>query len=317
MLCFPDLSPSLEKHENNVDSYPNYGNQSNVGDDVYEKYDQLNVGNDGFKYDKSSPANAFKYDSPANAFKYDSPANAFKYDKSSTSSMGMMMDGKVTSKWVQPGKFFRERMLKAGTIMPMPDIKDKMPKRSFLPRVISSKLPFSTSKIVEMKKIFHARENSSMLAAAVSECERAPSTGETKRCVGSVEDMIDFAISMLGRNMVVRTTENNKGSKNDVMIETVSGINVGRVTKSVSCHQSLFPYLLYYCHSVPKVQVYEANILDPKTKVKINHRVAICHVDTSSWEAGHEAFMALSSSPGKIKVCHWIFENDMTWTTAD
>ncbi|KAG5522221.1 hypothetical protein RHGRI_034411 [Rhododendron griersonianum] len=229
--------------------------------------------------------------------------------------MGMMMGGKVVSKWVEPGKFFRERMLKAGTVMPMPDIKDKMPKRSFLPRVISSKLPFSTSKIVEVKKIFHAGENSSMasmLAAAVSECERAPSRGETKRYVASMEDMIDFAISMLGRNMVVRTTKNNKGSKKDVMIGKVSGINVGRVTKSVSCHQSLFPYLLYYCHSVPKVWVYEADILDPKTKIKINHGVAICHVDTSSWKAGHEAFMALGSGPGKIEVCHWIFENDMT-----
>ncbi|KAF7123850.1 hypothetical protein RHSIM_Rhsim12G0118900 [Rhododendron simsii] len=140
--------PCLGKHDNNIDSYPNYGDQPNVDDDVYEKYDQSNIVNDGFKNDKSSPANSFKYDksnptnafkydklSPANEFKYDklSPAKAFKYDKSSTSSMGMMMmGGKVVSKWVEPGKFFRERMLKAGTIMPMPDIKDKMPKRSFL-----------------------------------------------------------------------------------------------------------------------------------------------------------------------------------------
>ncbi|KAE9454093.1 hypothetical protein C3L33_14005, partial [Rhododendron williamsianum] len=133
----------------------------------------------------------------------------------------------------------------------------------------------------------------SILAAGVGECERAPSAGETKRCVGSVEDMIDFSISVLGRNVVVRTTENTEGSKKDVMIGKVNGINGG------------------------KVRVYEADILDPKTKAKINHGVAICHVDTSSWSAGHGAFMALGSGPGKIEVCHWIFENDMTWTTAD
>ena len=45
-------------------------------------------------------------------------------------------------------------MLKKGKVMPMPDIKDKMPERSFLPRSISSKLPFSTSKISELKKFF-------------------------------------------------------------------------------------------------------------------------------------------------------------------
>ena len=56
--------------------------------------------------------------------------------------------------WRLQGIFFRESMLKKGKVMPMPDIKDKMPERSFLPRSISSKIPFSTSKISELKKIF-------------------------------------------------------------------------------------------------------------------------------------------------------------------
>ncbi|KAI8528304.1 hypothetical protein RHMOL_Rhmol12G0139900 [Rhododendron molle] len=324
-----------------VDTFANYRDQSNVGDDSFTSYAKnsnaakanfvnygksFNEGTDKFTgYGKGASGHSIGFETYGvnNTFKdYAKTGVSFsKYVNASvTSSMGMKMGGKAVNKWVEPGKFFREGMLKTGTIMPMPDIKDKMPKRSFLPRVISSKLPFSTSKIMEMKKIFHAGENSSMasmLAAAVGECERAPSAGETKRCVGSVEDMIDFSISVLGRNVVVRTTENTEGSKKDVMIGKVNGINGGKVTKSVSCHQSLFPYLLYYCHSVPKVRVYEADILDPKTKAKINHGVAICHVDTSSWSAGHGAFMALGSGPGKIEVCHWIFENDMTWATAD
>ncbi|KAK4383224.1 Polygalacturonase-1 non-catalytic subunit beta [Sesamum angolense] len=152
---------------------------------------------------------------------------------------------------------------------------------------------------------------------ALAECERAPSAGETKRCVGSVEDMIDFAVSVLGHDVVVRTTKGVKGSSQDVMMGKVKGINGGRVTKSVSCHQSLYPYLLYYCHSVPKVRVYEADILEVETKTTINHGVAICHVDTSMWSPRHGAFLALGSGPGLIEVCHWIFENDMNWTTAD
>ena len=129
--------------------------------------------------------------------------------------------------------------------------------------------------------------------------------------------MIDFATSVLGRNVVVRTTENTRGSRGNILIGSVKGINGGKVTKSVSCHRSLFPCLLYYCHSVPKVRVYEADILDPKTKDKVNRGVAICHVDTSSWSPGHGAFIALGSGPGKIEVCHWIFETDMTWAVAD
>ncbi|KAJ9567935.1 hypothetical protein OSB04_003901 [Centaurea solstitialis] len=31
-----------------------------------------------------------------------------------------------------------------------------------------------------------------------------------------------------------------------------------------------------------------------------------------TWSPGHGAFVALGSGPGRIEVCHWIFENDMT-----
>ncbi|KAK8567687.1 hypothetical protein V6N13_105643 [Hibiscus sabdariffa] len=227
---------------------------------------------------------------------------------------------RFVNKWVEPGKFFRENMLKQGTVMPMPDIKDKLPPRSFLPRIILYNLPFSSSKIGELKRIFHAGDNSSLeniMLDALNECERAPSPGETKRCVGSAEDLLDFASSVLGPNVVVKTTENVNGSKTNITIGAIRKINGGRVTKSVSCHQSLYPYLLYYCHSVPKVRVYEADILDPNSMEKINNGVAICHLDTSAWSPGHGAFLALDSGPGQIEVCHWIFENDMTWTIAD
>ncbi|KAH0668977.1 hypothetical protein KY289_023470 [Solanum tuberosum] len=83
------------------------------------------------------------------------------------------------------------------------------------------------------------------------------------------------------------------------MIGSVKGINGGKVTKSVSCHQTLYPSLLYYYHSVPKVRVYEADILDLNSKAKINHRVAICHVDTFLWGPKHGAFIVLGSGPGK------------------
>ncbi|PSS28628.1 Polygalacturonase-1 non-catalytic subunit beta like [Actinidia chinensis var. chinensis] len=324
-----------------IDSFSSYRDQSNVGDDSFQSYaknsnaakvnflhygQSFNEGTDkftGYGSGASGQAIGFKIYGVNNTFKdYAKKGISFsKYMNDSSAKPTSMADsGKKVNRWVEPGKFFREKMLKVGSVMPMPDIRDKMPKRSFLPRVITSKLPFSTSKLLDMKKIFHADDNSSMetiMTEALSDCERVPSRGETKRCVASGEDLIDFATSVLGRNVVVRTTQNTNGSKNDVMIGSLKGIDGGRVTKSVSCHQSLFPYLLYYCHSVPKVRVYEADLLDPKTKAKINHGVAICHIDTSSWSSSHGAFVALGSGPGKIEVCHWIFENDMTWTTAD
>ncbi|KAK3223320.1 hypothetical protein Dsin_010345 [Dipteronia sinensis] len=221
---------------------------------------------------------------------------------------------------IQPGTFFRELMLKSGTVMPMPDIKDKYPKTKFLNKNLVPKIPFSSSKFSDMKKMFHACDNSALeriINDAVKDCERKPNQGEIKRCVASAKDMIVFATSVLGRDVALRKTENYKGSKQDILIGSVKRINGDKVTKVVSCHQKLYPYLLYYCHSVPDVAVYEADILDPKTKKKINHGVAICHLDTSTWFTGHEAFQVLGSGPGQIEVCHWIFEKDLIWTNAD
>lgn len=327
-----------------VDSFATYREKSNVGDDSFQSYaknsnaEKANFAN----YGKSFNEGTDKFSGYGNGamgqqigFKIYGVNTTFKdyankksvtfagYTSASTAdaSMKVTSDSVVkNNKWIEPGKFFRESMLKKGSVMPMPDIRDKMPKRSFLPRSIISKLPFSTSKIDQLKEIFHASDNSSMeriILDALDECERSPSPGETKRCVGSAEDMIDFATSVLGRNVAVRATDNVNGSKKNIMIGSIKGINGGRVTRSVSCHQSLYPYLLYYCHSVPKVRVYEADLLDPNSKATINHGVAICHLDTSSWSPTHGSFLALGSGPGRIEVCHWIFENDMTWTIAE
>ncbi|XWS50975.1 hypothetical protein CRYUN_Cryun12cG0136800 [Craigia yunnanensis] len=324
-------------------SFTSYRDSANVGDDSFQSYARnsnsgkvnfanygktFNVGNDTFKeYGKGSTGSTtlgFKIYGLNPSFKDYAKKGVTFAGYTNSSSKAILASSRISgisvNKWVEPGKFFRESMLKQGNIMVMPDIGDKMPKRSFLPRGILSKLPFSTSRLSELREIFGATENSSMesvLINALMECERPPSQGETKWCVGSVEDMIDFATLVLGHNVTVRTTRNVKGSKQEIMIGKVKGINGGEVTKSVSCHQSLYPYLVYYCHSVPKVRVYEAEILDVKSQSKINHGVAICHLDTSAWSPSHGAFVALGSSPGRIEVCHWIFENDMTWTIAE
>lgn len=310
-----------------TDTFQSYGRDSNSEKTNFANYGKsFNVGLDTFKeYAKGAVEQSvgFKIYGVNNTFKeYAKKGVTFAQytEPGSSQDDPTRVSVKTVKKGVEEGKFFRENMLQEGKVMKMPNIQDWMPKRSFLPRPISSKLPFSTNDLIELKRTFQTEDNSTMehvLTKALIECERAPSPGETKRCVSSIEDIIDFAVSVLGNNVVVRTTEDVKGSSQDVMIGKVKGINGGRVTKSVSCHQSLYPYLLYYCHSVPKVKVYEADILEVETKTKINHGVVICHVDTSSWSASHGAFLALGFGPGLIEVCHWIFENDMTWTSAD
>ncbi|KAJ8753583.1 hypothetical protein K2173_022824 [Erythroxylum novogranatense] len=325
----------------NINSFSSYRNGANVGQDSFQSYARnsnagkvsftnygktFNPGNDSFKEygegSKGTTTIGFTSYSIDRSFKEytDKGVSFSSYSNASKSQSSSDKNLSVNKRWIEPGRFFRESMLKEGNVMTMPDIRDKMPQRSFLPRFIVSKLPFSSQRLDEIREIFQARENSTMeqvILNAVAECERPPSRGETKRCVGSVEDMLDFAVTVLGHNVVVRATQNVNGSTRSVLLGKIKGIQGGEVTKSVSCHQSLYPYLLYYCHSVPKVRVYEADILDVENKSMINHGVAICHLDTSAWSPNHGAFLALGPGPGLTEVCHWIFENDMTWTIAD
>ncbi|XP_030446019.2 polygalacturonase 1 beta-like protein 1 [Syzygium oleosum] len=144
----------------------------------------------------------------------------------------------------EPSKFLREPTLKSENVMPIPDITNKMPKRSFLPRRISSKLPFSTLKLPQLNQIFRAKENSPMgkiLARTIALCESAVIYGEKKSCVSSIEDTIDFATAILGHDVMVLSTTSTGGSKQQVMVGHVKRMESSDTRKSVVCHQILFP----------------------------------------------------------------------------
>ncbi|WJX78761.1 hypothetical protein P8452_61948 [Trifolium repens] len=207
-----------------------------------------------------------------------------------------------------PGNFFREKHIKEGTIMMMVDIQDMTPERYFLPRSIASKLPFSSSKMGEMKKLwnklFDEKSLDRMIKHSTYECQRKAARDETKICANSIEAMIDFSTSLLGPNITVRATENGNGAMENILLGHVKPINGGNLTKSITCHAYLFPYIMYYCHSIAMVRMYDAEILDIKTKTKINQAIILCHLDTSSWVPAHVAFKLFGSSPGKTEfVC--------------
>ncbi|KAG1368043.1 BURP domain-containing protein 12 [Cocos nucifera] len=296
--------------------FNNYGNSFNQGSDSFNGYGEGSINHTITFASYSGDNTTFKGYAKTGSIGFKSYRNSSTLPSSAAAASTARR--RPTSRWVvEPGKFFRESELKKGSVIPMPDIRDRMPARSFLPRSIAGRIPFSAT---EVQRVFSIPADTALgkaVADTVAECERPPSRGETKRCATSAEDVIDFAVSVLGSNVVVRSTESTSGSKGNILIGEVRGVNGGNITKSVSCHQSLFPYLVYYCHSVPKVRVYEAEILAVKTKEKINHGVAICHLDTSDWSPAHGAFVALGPGPGKIEVCHWIFQGDMTWTAAD
>ena len=293
------------------DVFKSYGKDANTPLVTFTHYGSLfHPNQEDFKqYGKGSNSPQMKFtsysrDAQFNEYAKNGTGITFaSYTNSNSNSSAMAMGAGVG---VEAGKFFRENLLIQGSSLPLPNLKDYMPRRSFLPRSLADKLP--SQSLAELVRMFRIPENSSMvrmMAKTLKECERPAVKGEIKKCVTSVEGMAEFAVGIVGPKVEVLTTASTAGSGERVEVGEVKGKDGGRVTRSVSCHQSMFPYLVYYCHSLPKVKVYEAALLrssnsnpssNQKEKIaKINDGVTICHLDTTQWSAGHASFIIMMS----------------------
>ncbi|XP_043695980.1 polygalacturonase non-catalytic subunit AroGP2-like isoform X1 [Telopea speciosissima] len=210
--------------------------------------------------------------------------------------------------------YFRESMVKKGGIRPIPDLRDPISYKSFLPRSLVSKIPFSFARIKELKKIFGVVDDSDMdeyIQKTLMICEKSPIRGEQYTCATSAEDLIDFVVEKLGHHIRIWSTKSIEGSYENVTIGSVKLIHGNLSEPPVLCHSMPFLFQVYYCHVFHKVKVYAVDIL---TRKKLNHVIMACHYDTSTWNPNNIAFKQLGFGPGIIEVCHWINENGMVWT---
>ncbi|XP_043704685.1 polygalacturonase non-catalytic subunit AroGP2-like [Telopea speciosissima] len=210
--------------------------------------------------------------------------------------------------------YFRESMVKEGGFIHVPDLRDPMSYKSFLPRTLASKIPFSIAQINELNKLFGVVDETNMneyIRDTLEVCEDSPIRGEQCTCATSAEDLIDFVVKNLGHHVRIWSTENVEGSYENVTIGSVKLIHGNLLEAPVLCHSQPFPFQVYYCHVFQKVKVYAVNIQAQK---KLNHAIMACHYETSTWNQNHLAFKLLGFGPGLIEVCHWINENGMIWT---
>ncbi|XP_043710202.1 polygalacturonase-1 non-catalytic subunit beta-like [Telopea speciosissima] len=152
--------------------------------------------------------------------------------------------------------YFRESMVKEGGFMPIPDLRDPMSYKSFLPQPLASKIPFSFTRIKELKKLFGVVDESNMneyIEDTLEVCERKPIRGEQFTCATSAEDLIDFVVEKLGHHICVWGTESVEGSYENVTIGAVKLIYGNLSEPPALCHSQPFPFQVYYCHVLQKV----------------------------------------------------------------
>ncbi|XP_004308362.1 PREDICTED: dehydration-responsive protein RD22-like [Fragaria vesca subsp. vesca] len=191
-------------------------------------------------------------------------------------------------------------------------------KATLLPRQVTQSIPFSSSKFPEILTYFGVNPKSAAaerMKRTIKDCEAPAIKGEEKYCATSLESLIDFTVSKLGKNVQVYATEaeNKNEKKQEYSIDITGVLSLG--DRSVVCHKENYVYGVFYCHKfygtttraymVPLVGV------DGVTKAKA---LAVCHIDTTAWNPKHLAFQVLKIKPGNtIPVCHFLDTTSLLW----
>ncbi|CAJ2674790.1 unnamed protein product [Trifolium pratense] len=210
------------------------------------------------------------------------------------------------------GLFFLEKDLHHGTKMNMKFKKNSNYGKTFLPQeVAKSNIPFSSNKLVEnilnMFSIKHGSKESEIVKNTISICEE-------KTCVTSLESMVDFATSKLGKNVEAISTEVNKESIELQEYVIAKGVKkLGEDNKVVVCHKVNYTYAVFYCHKIDGTKVYNVPLEGVDgNMVKV---VAMCHNDTSQWNPKHISFQVLKVQPGTGPICHFVTQEHVVWVS--
>ncbi|CAL1373512.1 unnamed protein product [Linum trigynum] len=210
--------------------------------------------------------------------------------------------------------FFLEKDIHAGKVMNL-DFTESHHVSTFLPRQVAGSIPFSSEKLPEILNQFSVEPESQegkTMKNTVEECERPAIKGEEKYCATSLESMVDFSTSKLGRNVEAISTE-VKGREGQMKqeYEIKDGVKKLPGYRSVVCHNQKYAYAVFYCHTTQTSRAYVVPMEGADGK-KVN-AVAVCHTDTSGWNPKHLAFQLLKVKPGSVPVCHFLPQDHIVW----
>ncbi|KAL0377087.1 UNVERIFIED_CONTAM: Polygalacturonase 1 beta-like protein 1 [Sesamum calycinum] len=203
--------------------------------------------------------------------------------------------------------FFKLSILKEGNTIHLSNLKESLPYRAFLPPQMASKITLTPKGIA---KVF-PESSKEAIGTTLSYCNADAIKGELKVCPKSLEEMINFSKSALGKNrLLALTSKSTKGSGDELKIRKIKQFDVEKI---IACHEMYLPFATYFCHSLPSSRIYSVDFVETKSGAPVNTVLAICHMDTSSWPADHVAFQILKSVPGQGEACHWLNEIDLAW----
>ncbi|XP_039047837.1 BURP domain-containing protein BNM2A-like [Hibiscus syriacus] len=186
----------------------------------------------------------------------------------------------------------------------------------FLPKQKTHHIPLSSEQLPELLRFFPFSPDSNQALAmkqTLKICEMEAPKGEVQGCVTSLESMVDFAESIFGPDSKVGVVRSSLISKSTPLLQNYTVVESKEIStgKLIACHNEPYPYAVYYCHfqwgTVNKVFMVS---LVGENGDEVN-AVFLCHMDTSSWSAGHIGFRLLRLKPGESEICHFFPAYDM------
>lgn len=209
--------------------------------------------------------------------------------------------------------FFLEKDLHSGNRMNL-QFSQPTSQKPFLPRPLADSTPFSSKNLPEILAKFAVKPNSSKAAAiekTLQDCEDRGVKGEERFCATSLESMVDFATSVLGRGVMAVSTESGSSGEKAYRIEAVRRLPSEKAV--VACHQLEYAYAVFYCHSTATTVAYGVSLAGDGGGGA--GAVAVCHRDTAEWNPEHLAFKVLKVKPGSVPICHFLPENHVVWVS--
>ncbi|XP_061341520.1 unknown seed protein USP-like [Gastrolobium bilobum] len=136
-------------------------------------------------------------------------------------------------------------------------------------------------------------------------CQSPATLGEEKYCGTSLESMMDFAISKLGKN-IKAISSSFVQNQDQYIVQEVKKIG----EKAVMCHRLNLKNVVFYCHVINATTSYIVPLVaSDGTKAEA---LAMCHHDTRGMDPV-VLKEVLKVKPGTVTVCHFMGNKSFIW----
>ncbi|KAI3967569.1 hypothetical protein MKW92_009269 [Papaver armeniacum] len=258
-------------------------------------------------YTKKQPSQLLNLSQPLQQFalsKYSPSLGKSTIPKDNAATNRQLMDSPGAS------LFFLEKDLYPGAKMNLHFVVGTPSGTTFLPKSLAEVIPFSSNKLPEILNQFaisQKSEEAELISQIIMDCEQPAIENEEKYCATSLESLVEYGTSKLGKNVNVLTT----------VILGDKGKRTRTRKQPYVVSSGVREIVIFYCHetSAHTAQAYVVPLVGADgMKIKAT---AVCHQDTSKWDPDHVAFQVFKVKPGTVPICHFLTEDSIVWVAKN